>query len=68
MAQSITELEELCSDESNELLKEMTRRNKRNFKNQVETDYEKNDTSMLFDMVAAGINSTDPTFARTKSK
>lgn len=68
MAQSINELEDLCSDESTELLEQMKERNKYLFKNQVELDYEKNDTTMLFEMGAARIDSRDPTFAKSKSK
>jgi hypothetical protein len=68
MAQTFKDLEDLCSDESNEFLKQMTARNRHLFNSAIETDYEKKDTSMLFQMEAAGIDSRDPTFAKSKSK
>jgi uncharacterized protein (UPF0303 family) len=71
MAETIEELDNLCSGHGSQALLEiLTKRNKQMIEDGrlVESDDEKKDTRQLFKMAMAGVGSDDPEFCRRRGE
>lgn len=69
MSETIDELEIFCSEDYRDLLSRLSKTNQHMLEQGVDgAEYEKTDTSEVFDMGAAGIDRNDPSFARKLSK